>query len=291
MNAVVLSGVFVGLIYGLLGVCVVVAYRGSRVVNFATAETGMVGAFFFNEIRVVTTDTGLLEDRGLWVALPVGLAVSAALGALTERLVVRPLRHSPRIRPMIGTVAVATLFGVFANRRWGQASRFAPPLIDGDGVRVGGFTVSPGQMLILGASVVVIVGLWALYKYTAFGLRLRAAAEDPYGAGLVGIDVNRTSMATWALAGALSGLAAILIAPLINFNVLFMTTLSIRALAAALIGGLTNVRGALGAGLLVGVAEAVISFKSPVFGVTDLALAGTVVLLMVVVPSGKLRTV
>lgn len=289
MSAVALSGLFVGIIYGLIAVCIVVAYRGSRVVNFATAETGMVGAFVFSEIRMVTTASGVVHDRGLLIALPAGIAVAAALGAFTERLVVRPLRHAPRIRPMIGTVAIASLFAVFAGRRWGLASRFAPPLVEGDGVRVAGLRVSPTQLLILGSSLVVLAGLWALYRYTRFGLRLRAAAEDPYGAGLVGVDVNRTSMATWALAGGLAGLSAILIAPLANFDVLFMTTLSIRGLAAALIGGLSNVGGAFAAGVLIGVAEAVISFKSPVSGATDLVLAATVVMLMVAKPSTQIR--
>jgi branched-subunit amino acid ABC-type transport system permease component len=289
MNAVALSGAFVGLIYGLVAVCVVVAYRGSRVVSFATAETGMIGAFVFSEIRMVTSASGVVHDRGIWVALPAGIAVAAALGALTERMVVRPLRHAPRIRPMIGTVAVASLFAVFAGRRWGLSPRYAPPLVEGDGVRVAGLRVSPSQLLILGSSIAVLVGLWALYRFTRFGLRLRAAAEDPYGAGLVGVNVNRTSMATWALAGALAGLAAILIAPLANFDVLFMTTLSVRALAAALIGGLTNAGGAFGAGVLIGVAEAVITFKSPVSGVTDVALGAAVVLLMVMKPSRQIR--
>jgi branched-chain amino acid transport system permease protein len=139
-------------------------------------------------------------------------------------------------------------------------------------------------------SALALAGLWALYRFSAFGLRLRATALDPYAAGLVGVDVDRTSMATWALAGALSGISAILIAPLVAFNVAFMTTLSIRGLAAAVVGGLTNVGGAFTAGLLLGITEAVIAFKSPVSGVTDVAIAGFVVALLVVRPSGLARS-
>src|SRR5580765_723856 len=117
MNAVILNGVFVGLVYGLLGVGLVVVYRGSRVVNFAYGETGMLGAFVFSELRLGTVAATGTADHGLWLALPVGVAVAAAMGALTERLVVRPLRNAPRIRPLVGTLAVASLFTIFATRR------------------------------------------------------------------------------------------------------------------------------------------------------------------------------
>jgi branched-chain amino acid transport system permease protein len=95
---------------------------------------------------------------------------------------------------------------------------------------------------------------------------------------------------TWALAGALAGLSAILIGPLVTFNVLFMATLSIRGLAAALVGGLTNIWGAFGAGILIGVVEGVIAYKSPVSGITDAVLAVTILVLMVARPAGLVRS-
>ena len=153
-----------------------------------------------------------------------------------------------------------------------------------------GLRVQPAQFLILFASVVVLVGLWALYRFTPFGLRLRATALDPYAAGLVGVNVNRTSMATWALAGGLAAMSAILIAPLVAFSVSFMTILSVRGLAAALVGGLTNIGGAFSAGLIIGVVEAIIAFKSPVSGITDVAIATFVLILMVARPSGLVRS-
>jgi branched-subunit amino acid ABC-type transport system permease component len=290
MKAVILSGMFVGLIYGLLGVGLVVVYRGSRVINFAYGETGMLGAFVFTDLRFGSGAAGVARDHGLWLALPLGIGVAAGLGALTELLVGRPLRDAPRIRPLVGTFAVGTLFFVYAARRWGLSVHFAGPLVKGGGVRVVGLQVQAEQLLILVVSIVVLVGLWALYRFTPFGLRLRATALDPYAAGLLGVDVNRTSMATWALAGALSGASAILIAPLVGFNVAFMTTLSIRGLAAALVGGLTNIGGAFSAGVLIGVAEAIIAFKSPVSGVTDVAIAGCVLALMILRPTGLVRS-
>lgn len=290
MNAVVLNGFFVGLIYGLIAVGLVVVYRGSRVVNFAYGETGMLAAFVFTDLRFGHGRQALAgEEHGLWLALPAAIVLAAALGALTEFIIVRRMRHAPRIRPLVGTLAVGALFFTYAIRRWGTDTRFAEPLLEGDGVRLVGLQVQPQQLLILVVSCCVLAGLWTLYRFTPFGLRLRATALDPYAAGLVGVDVNRTSLITWALAGALSGASAILIAPLVGLNVAFMTTLTIRGLAASVVGGLTNIGGAFTAGILIGVAEAVIAFKSPVSGITDVIVASFVLFLMLARPSGLVR--
>lgn len=290
MSAVVLNGVFVGLIYGLLGVGLVVVYRGSRVVNFAYGETGMLGAFLFTDLRFSSASIGLPHDHGLWLALPTGVVVAAVLGVLTERLVVRPLRNAPRIRPLVGTFAVASLFFVYAARRWGLNPRYTAPLLKGEGFEIVGLRVQPQQLIILLVSVLVLTGLWGLYRFTPFGLRLRATALDPYASGLVGVDVNRTSMASWALAGGLSGFSAILIGPLVSFNVAFMTTLTTRGLAAALVGGLTNVGGAFASGVLIGMTEAIVAYTSPISGTTDVVIAVFILLLMVLRPVGLFRS-
>lgn len=291
MDSVVVSGLFVGLIYGLLGIGLVVVYRGSRVVNFAHGETGMVAAFLFADLRFGSSSlTAATTDNGLLFTVPIVVLGAAAVGALTELFVARPLRNAPRIRALVGTFAVAAMLRTYAVRQWGTEVRFAKPLVEGDGITIGSFHVQRQQLLILAVTTVILVGLWALYRLTPFGLRLRAVALDPYAATLVGVNVNRTSMATWALAGAIAGLSAILIAPLVAFNVFFMAALAIRGLAAALVGGLTSLSGAFVAGVALGVAEAVIAYTSPISGLTDVALATFVLALMLVRPSGLVRS-
>ena len=289
MSEVILSGAFVGIIYGLVGIGLVVVYRGSHVLNFAYGETGMLGAFVFTEIRFGISSSsylGATTNNGLWLALPFGIAVAAALGAFTELICVRPLRDGSRLRPMIATFALGSLFVVYASRRWGTNPLTTAPLIQGAGVRVLGLQIQPEDLLILAVSVVVLLGLWVMNRFTPFGLRLRSTAIDPYATRLVGVNVNRTSLATWALAGALSGLSAILIAPLVSFDVTFMTTLAIQGLAAALIGGLTNVGATFAAGILIGVAGAVIGYESTVTGLADVLVACLILLLVVIRPSG-----
>lgn len=283
MTTVVVNGIFTGLVYGLLAVGLVVVYRGTRIINFAYGETGMIGAFVFSELWT----TGHLA---LGLALVAGVAASAAVGALTEVVLVRPLRGQPPLTAMVGTLAVASLILTFASRRYGVNPRFLPPLASGSGIEVLGQRVSPGQLVILVAVLGVLAGLAALYRWTSFGLRLRATAVDPLAAGLVGVDTDRTSLATWALAGGLAGLSAIVIAPSVAFSVFFMTTLLLRSVAAALVGGLTSIGGAFAAGIVLGVAEGVIGYVSPVTGIVEVLLAGFVIVLLLVRPSGLVRS-
>jgi branched-subunit amino acid ABC-type transport system permease component len=283
VTTVLVNGLFVGLVYGLLAVGLVVVYRGSRIINFAYGETGMLGAFAFSELWVDHHVTLLL-------AVVAGIAVSAGVSAATEVVLMRPLRGEPPLTAMVGTLAVAALIIAFASRRYGLTPRFLPPLVGGGGFRVSTITVSATQFVIALVVVVVLVGLGALTRYTSFGLRMRATALDPFAAGIVGVDTNRTSLATWALAGGLAGLSGILIAPSVAFSVFFMTSLLLRSVAAALVGGLTSIWGAFVAGIVLGVAEGLIGYVAPVTGIVEVALAVFVLALLLVRPSGLVRS-
>lgn len=283
MSTVIVNGFFTGIVYGLLAVGLVVVYRCSRVVNFAYGETGMVGAFVFTELWL---------DRGMPVllALVIGVGVSALIGALTERLVVRRLRDEPRLTSMVATLGIASLLLTYASRRYGLTPRFTQPLVSGPGVEVGGLTVQPSQLLILAVAVLVLAAFWAIYRFTAFGLRLRATALDPDAAGMVGVNSNATSLTTWAVAGGLAGISAIIIAPSVSFSVFFMTGLLLRSLAAALVGGLTSLGGAFGAGIMLGVGEAILGYEAPVTGGVEVTLAIAIILLLLARPQGLFRS-
>jgi branched-chain amino acid transport system permease protein len=282
------SGVFVGLVYGLLAVGLVVTYRASRIINFAYGETGMFAAFFYLDARFGPYRS-IPSDHGILVALPLALVVGAAVGAAMELIIARPLRDNPTLNGMVATIAASLLILTFAIRRWSIQPRPTQPLVQGDGIRLAGVTISPSQLLILGCTVSVVAVLGAVYRYTSLGLRLRATAIDPYAAALAGINTNRTAMGTWALSGALSALSAILISPLVAVSVFFMTLLALRAFAAALIGGLTSMSGAFVAGLALGVIEGVVAYKSSIAGITDVAIAVGILGMLVVRPGGIVR--
>ena len=294
MNTVVLSGIFTGLIYGLLALGLTLTYRVSRVVNFGYGEIGMLSFFVYLEVRTGVTReaVGLTgTDRGVVLPMVVALAFGALLGVIVERVVARPARGTSTLNGMLGTVAVGSLLLVVAAQRYGADSHVAVTLIGGEGVELGGLRIQPAQLLTLACAAVILPALAALYRYTSLGVRLRATAIDPFAASLCGIDVNSVARVTWALAGALSALSAMLIASVRpGVTIFFMSALIIRALVAALIGGLTSLWAGFAAGLTLGVFEAVVQFKSPVTGVTELTIAVGILTLMLVRPSGLVRT-
>lgn len=287
MSSVLVNGFFVGLIYGLIAVGLVTLYRGSRVIHFGYGETGMLAAFVFADIRYGPgASTLITQDNGIWTALPLAVVAGAAICAATEFFVIRPLRHAPRIRAAVGTLAVGSLLFVFANRRWGMTMRYSRPLLDGSGTSIGGLLIQPQQLLVLGVTIVLLGSLWIVNRFTAFGLRSRAIALDPYGAALTGVNVDSISMMTWAIAGGVAGLSAVLVAPLMTFDIFFMSLLMVRSLAAALVGGLTSTVGAVTAGIGLGMAESFISYASPVAGIADAFVAVLVLTIVLVRPQG-----
>jgi branched-chain amino acid transport system permease protein len=291
MPTVVLSGVFVGLVYGLLAVGLVVIYRTSRIINFAYGETGMLATFAYFDMRLGNQASTFTHDHGILLALPAALALGALIGLAMEWAIARPLRTNPNptLNGMVATIAASLLFLTYASRRWGIEVRPTKPLVEGAGVRFLGLLISPSQLLIGACTLVVLGALAAVYRFTSLGLRFRATALNPYGAALSGINTNATSMMTWALAGALSALSGVLIAPLVAVSVLFMTLLALRGFAAALVGGLTSIWGGFLAGVLLGVLESVIAYKSPVSGITDVIVALGIIVLVVARPGGLVR--
>jgi branched-chain amino acid transport system permease protein len=289
MRTVVLSGAFVGLVYGLLAVGLVVTYRTSRIINFAYGETGMLAAFVYFDIRLGHNTSTFTHDHGIVVALLAALALGALIGLAMEWAIARPLRDNPTVNGMVGTIAASLLFVTFAVRRWGIEVRPTKPLVEGAGIHLLGLTISPSQLLIAACTAVILCGLAAVYRFTTLGLRFRATALNPYAAALSGINTNATSMVTWAMAGALSAMSGILIAPLVAPNVFFMTLLALRAFAAALVGGLTSIWGGFVAGVLLGVFEGVVAYESPVAGITDVIVAVGIIVLLVARPGGLVR--
>lgn len=276
---VLVNGVIVGCIYGIFALGLVLVYRGSRVVNFAQGEFGMVGAFVLFALYAQ-------RHLPLGVAVAIALAVSAALGALTDVVVVRHLTGRDPVIAFVATLGVGALLQLTVQDVFDPGLRYFPPLLTGSPLRVGGLFVTPGQMLAVGAAIVVTGVTYIVNTRTRFGLQMRAVAQNPYGSRLLGVNVGLVSTVTWAAGGLLSGIAAILIAPLITFQVFFMFFLLARALAAAMLGGLTSLVGAFVAGLVLALMEAGVTRYTSVTGGVEMILFGLVLVMLLVRPRG-----
>lgn len=275
MATAVINGVFVGAIYALFTFGIVLVHRGSRVLNFAHGETGLIGAFVF-----VSLWGGGLP---LVVAMVVAVALSAAVAGLTYALVIRHLEPAGPSR-MVATIGVAALLLTVASRRYGTRPQGVEPLVTGSAFSAAGITVSMTQLLVLGTMLALAAGWFLVDRYTDMGLRLRAIALEPVGASELGLPVQRIAFGVWALAGALAALAGVLISSLVVFHVFFMTSITMRALVAALIGGLSRPAAAMLVAVGLGVLESIVQYEISAPGATEATLAVVLVAVVLLRP-------
>lgn len=285
MGEAIVIGLANGGIYGLVALGIVLVYKGSRVINFAQGEMGNLGLYL----------AWLVVERGhkpwLLGAL-VAIAAMAVLGMIFERLVVRPMMEGPRLAVTVATIGLLLFIVGLELKVWGTSPEILRAPIEGLGPKVMGFFVSPTRMLALAAVAAVGLGLAAFFRRTDFGLGVIAASQDPVATRLMGVPLARVSAFTWIIAGALGALAALLIEPSIGvFAPGLMTTLFVRGLAAALLGGLMSLPGAFVGGLAIGVIESVVGqafVQSSFPGIQTVALMLVIIGVLFVRPQGIL---
>lgn len=283
MGQAIVSGLANGGIYALLAVGIVLVYKGSRVLNFAQGEMGTFGLFIaFWLIDVIHLP---------WFVGALGaIAVVGLIGFSFERIVVRNMGDAPRLSVAVATIGLLLLLFALELKLFGPSPRLLPPPFSGLGYEVFGFFISPTQIMALLTAVGLGIALAAFLRRTDFGLGVLAASQDGIATRLVGIRLGRVSSFTWTIAGAISAMAALLIAPTIGiFAAGFMTGLFVRALAAALLGGLTSLPGAFIGGVVVGVVEAVVGqrFVQSTFpGIQSVSVMVVIVLVLLLRPRG-----
>lgn len=253
----VVIGLTTGAVYGLLALGFVVIYRASKVLNFAEAGVGAVGAYLLYD---------LMEGSGggwgrFLLAMVVGLAAAALLGVAIERLAIRPLRRAPAIAPLVATVGVLLLAQAVVTIRYtGQAVTIENPL-PSDPYRIGRF-VGLDRVVITGEGTVLLAVLMAvslalilLVGRTRWGLAVRAVSEDLDSAAELGVRTGRVSMSAWALGSAVGALASMLFATTSLLTPVNLAFLQVKALVVAVFAGLSDLRLCLIGGPLLGVVE------------------------------------
>lgn len=253
-------GLGTGAVYAMLGLGLVLTHRASGVINFAHGAIAMFPTFVFAELQS-TGDLvfpvgrlGLGGPLGLWPAALIAIVYAGALGLVSYALIFRPLRFAPPLSRVVASVGLAVTLQALAIIRFGPNPRTIEPILPSSTVSVLGFTIPADRFWLTGVALVAAVGLWAVYRFTRFGLATRAAAENEKGAIVLGFSPTRLAVVNWVLASVLAGIAGILIAPITNLNASIYTLLVVPALGAAMVGrfnkfGVTVLAG-LGIGML-----------------------------------------
>ncbi len=264
---VLLDGLILGFMYALIALGYTMVYGVLEFINFAHSEIFILGAFVGVEILLTMKSAGLLDVLPwvlvLLLALVAGMVGSGLAAVAVERIAYRPLRHAPRLIPLISAIGVSfflqDLIRLFESI-WRNTFNIVYPTIDALNHR---FELTPTIDVSVKSLVVIVAALlmlWALYvlvNRTKIGTAIRAVAEDQAAASLMGINVNRVISLTFLIGGAMGGAAGVLFGiqyGLINPYTGFIPGL--KAFTAAVLGGIGNIPGAMLGGLVLGLLEA-----------------------------------
>ena len=275
----IVNGLALGSLYALAAFGIVLIFKTTDVITFAQGEMAMFSAFI-----AFTLITAL--KLPFILAFVLTLILAAMFGAVVERVILRRVSATSLINPVIATVGLGLILLGVAGWVWGYEVRPFPAPVSGPPFRAGTVVLSQINALVLGVMLVLMVLLFAFFRYTVTGIAMRAVAQNRLAAQLMGINVNQINAIGWGMGTALAAVTGILIAPLNYLDPTMMGDVMLKAFAAAVLGGFTSMPGAVVGGLLLGIIDSVVGFQVPEFRTTIAFLL--IVLVLVVRPGGLL---
>lgn len=267
---IVLLGLVFGSFYALTAIGLVLIYRANRVINFAQADIGAVAGVLAIEFR--------LHGLPYLAAVPLGLIIAAAIGALVNVAIIRRFRNAPRLIVAVATIGVAQVLAAIAviiPLLWEASGSFSTPFDFTFRVDPRNFTGN--EVVAMVVAPLLMLAVAAFLRFTDYGIVIRAAAENGDRASLLGVPVPRLATIVWAIAGILSATAVILRVPILGFTSFLSVSgagnaLLLRTLAAAVIGRMENLPRTVIAALAIGVFENAAIWQVPRTTVVDAML-------------------
>ena len=256
----VINGLVLGSMYALVALGYTMVYGIINLINFAHGEVVMVGAL------TSWTVIGLMTDATpnapgwliLLLALLIACVVAAALNFVIEKVAYRPLRNAPKLAPLITAIGMSILLQTLAMIIWKPSYKSFPTLLPSTPIQLGGAVITPTQILILGLTAASLAVLMWLVNATRLGRAMRATAENPRVAALMGVRPDRVISATFIIGAVLAALAGVMWAAnygTVHHSMGFLPGL--KAFTAAVFGGIGNLGGAVVGGLLLGLIESI----------------------------------
>jgi branched-chain amino acid transport system permease protein len=274
-----IAGVAIGCIYALIALGFVLIYKATEVVNFAQGDVMMLGAF------------AAFTFAGIWklpfaVAVVLAIAVLAVVGALFDRLLLRPVIGQPTFAAVMVTIGAGFVMRGVATMipGWGTDTHaLKAPYSDGV-IRAGDLSISTDHIAIIVLTAALCALLYVFFKKTRIGIAMQAASQNQLAANYMGIPVRRINTMIWAISAGVAAFAAVLLAP-VTFVHSNMGLIGLKAFPAAVVGGFGSIPGAIVGGLIIGLVESYSGFYLPE-GFKDTAPYIVVLLVLVIRPSG-----
>lgn len=274
-----ISGISQGCIYGLIALGFVLIYKATETVSFAQGELMMLGAFCGLALMTVL-------GFPFWLAVPATIVAIGLFGMVLERLVIRPILGQPMFSIVMLTIGVGYVLRGLVTMipGIGTETHSLPVPYKDMPLRMGELVISAEQVVIIGATAVLCLLLFALFRYSKLGVAMQASSQNQLAAYYMGIPVQRLNGLVWGLAAAVAAIAGLLLAP-ITFVHANMGFIGLKAFPAAVVGGFSSLPGAIVGGLVIGVVESISGFYLPE-GFKDTAPYIVVLLMLMVRPNG-----
>jgi branched-chain amino acid transport system permease protein len=254
----IVNGLVLGSMYALIALGYTMVYGVLNLINFAHGEVLMIGAMMcFTILRLLNEYApdlpGIVK---LAIAMAGAIPVCVVVNILIERIAYRRLRNAPRLAPLITAIGVSILLQTFAMMIWKRNPIPVPHVMSDEPLHLFGASISQTQAMLLVLTAVCMVGLALMIEKTKIGRAMRATAENPRVAGLMGVDSNRVIVMTFAVGAALAAVAGVMWAANYGTVHFAMGTLpGLKAFCAAVLGGIGNIYGAMLGGILLGLIE------------------------------------
>jgi branched-chain amino acid transport system permease protein len=252
----IINGLILGSVYALVALGYTMVYGIINLINFAHGEVLMVGALTSWTVVTVLAASGMPGWALLLLSLIAAIVVCAALNFTIEKVAYRPLRNAPRLAPLITAMGMSLLLQTLAMIIWKPNYKPFPILLPSEPFHVLGAVINVTQILILAMTVITLVGLMYLVNRTRLGRAMRATAENPRVAALMGVKPDMVISATFIIGAALAALAGVMYAA--NYGSVQHTMgflPGLKAFTAAVFGGIGNLAGAVLGGVLLGLIE------------------------------------
>jgi branched-chain amino acid transport system permease protein len=251
------NGLTAGSVYAVVALGYTMVYGIIQLINFAHGEVVMIGAMVAFTVINALAAGGLPPLAVVLIGTLSAIPVCMIVGYAMERLAYRPLRRAPRLAPLITAIGVSIILQHLAMLVWSRNILAFPQIIQTQTYTFFGATISSVQIAIIGICVALMSGLALLVYRTPLGTAMRATAQNPQVAGLMGIDINRVIAATFVIGAALGAVAGVLYGTYYGIAQYTMgSILGLKAFSAAVLGGIGNIPGAMLGGVLLGLVEA-----------------------------------
>lgn len=245
----VMSGLANGCIYGLIALGFVLIYKATEAVNFAQGDMMMLGAF-------VTLGLTNQNQMGLpfWIAVPLAIVLMGCFGYLLDRIVIRRMFGQSQVAVVILTIAIGFVMRFAAGTIWGHEPQSLETPFAGRDMSFGGVVLGLDEIVVIVTTIVLTIGFYVYFNNTRLGVAMQASSQNQLAAYYMGIPVKRIQSLVWGLSGMMAAIAGILFASKGSIDP-GVGLIGIKAFAAAVIGGMGSLPGALLGGLVIGIIE------------------------------------